>query len=49
MSKLNLVIGALGVVSTAASIVVGVLQDKVEDQKIQQAVAEALANQGKEA
>ncbi len=49
MSKLNVVVGILSVIGSAASIAVGALQSKVEDQKIQQAVAEALANQSKEA
>lgn len=49
MSKMNVLIGALGLVGAAASLVKGALESKTQDQKIQQAVADALAKQSKEA
>lgn len=49
MSKLNLVVTILGLVGGVASVANSALQSKLEDQKIEEAVAKALANQSKEA
>lgn len=49
MPKLKLMVSILGLVGGVASIASGALQSKLEDQKIEEAVAKALANQSKEA